>query len=253
MATVAELVEGAAPCDFAVFDADGTLWEGDVTESLFARLSREGWTLDRMPAAIFPVPPLPGERAFAYYERLTAFDVSLGYAWIASAFAGWRLGDLLAVARERQGVPKVRPAMRALVDALQARGVATWIVSASPEFLVRDLVLDPDRGLPFPPARIIGVDVLLHGPDGPFSFGRCREAGAVPDLGALANHVVSPLLRSPNPWYEGKACAIRRWIDPVRSPFLVAGDSRNDVPMMSLAKRRVWWGAGPPPEGAERL
>jgi phosphoserine phosphatase len=251
--TVDALVADARSGDFAVFDADGTLWEGDVTESLFARLAADGMTVDDVPAALHPLAPNPREDAFAYYQRATAFDVSLGYAWIASAFAGRRLGSLLAQRRALTDAPRVRPEMRALVAALEARGCATWIVSASPEFLVRDLALDPVHGVPVAPHRIIGVDVLLHGPGGPFSFGRCREAGDVPDLTALADHEISGLLRAPAPWYEGKVAAIRRWIDPEARPYLVAGDSQNDAAMLARGQRRLWWGAGRGPEGAVSL
>ncbi len=258
--TLDQLVTGVRPGDFAVFDADGTLWTGDVTESLFASLVQRDLRFDRLPDSLQPYPAHPGEDPFSYYLRITKADISLGYAWIASAFAGYRLGDLVErlealqeEARPPSGphgpiaAPHVRPEMVALRAALEERGCACWIVSASPEPLVRWLATHPRFGAGFNPARIIGVDVLLHKSDATLSWGSCREHGTVPDLAALHSYKMGTLLRSPNPWFEGKVAAIRRWIAQTANPWLVAGDSLNDVPMLSIAHHRVWWGSGAPP------
>jgi hypothetical protein len=42
----------------------------------------------------------------------------------------------------------------------------------------------------------------------------------------------TPFLWSPLPWQEGKVAAIMAYIDPVKRPLLVAGDSRSDWAML---------------------
>lgn len=43
---------------------------------------------------------------------------------------------------------------------------------------------------------------------------------------------LTPMLWTPATWYEGKHAAIEKYIDPVRRPMLVAGDSPSDHPML---------------------
>ncbi|HEY0316544.1 MAG TPA: hypothetical protein VGC28_09805, partial [Sphingomonas sp.] len=53
--------------------------------------------------------------------------------------------------------------------------------------------------------------------------------------------ILTPTLWTPETWYEGKVAGIQAYIDPVRRPWLAAGDSRSDWPMLFYAGGlRVW-------------
>ncbi len=240
------LLDAVVPGDVAVFDADGTVWEGDVTESLLEDLERDrAIDLDGAP---LPLPPLPGEGVFAYYLRVTSWDVPLGYQWAVQVFAGQTVEALTERVRALQtkrppgrsrSAPRVRSAIADWMEAFSRRGGTSWIVSASPESLVRALALDPVYGLPLRPEHVIGVDSLWVEADGErHSFGMQRDAGKVPHCPPGA--VLTAHLRTPLTWYEGKVAAIDRWVR--KTPVLVAGDSANDRPMLRRGRVGVWFG-----------
>lgn len=81
--------------NYAVFDADGTLWQNDLSEVLLAQLENEKIiTVNRYSDTMFPLPILAEERLVSYYLRLCDADISLGYFWLCQAFAGFSTGEL---------------------------------------------------------------------------------------------------------------------------------------------------------------
>ena len=253
-----QAVAAARPGDYAVFDADGTLWSSDIEEAGIAFFEQQGWlsaaTLD---PALRPLPIAPGESLYGYYRRLCDFDAKLCLPWSAQVFAGQPLGTLKqrfdALFAHRGGIPvryvrdgrtisetidppRIYAPQRALIAALAARGVAVYIVSASQEEVVRMIVSDPRYGLSIPPERVIGTTMLLHAPDGtPSTARRDIAQGLAAARGywsGRARLVAGTTLWSPLPWQEGKVAAITAYIDPLRPPMLVAGDSGSDWPML---------------------
>lgn len=92
--TVASVAAGTMD-PFATFDADGTIWSSDATESFIAYLESQGiLTPDHLEPALKLVPLLPGEGVYSYYQRLCAKDKAIGYPWCAQAFAGFTLAEL---------------------------------------------------------------------------------------------------------------------------------------------------------------
>ena len=194
--TIAEAVARAAARDtappFATFDADGTIWSSDATESFLAYLDAQGILKpDHIEAHLRIVPFLPGEGVYSYYLRLCEKDKAIGYPWCAQAFAGFTLADLrhhyttmmkkagskvrvwtapageTPVSREEFiAVPKLFAQQAQLVHALENNGIRVYIVTASPEEIVRFLACaptcDPLFTLDLPPERIIGINVLLR-------------------------------------------------------------------------------------------
>lgn len=260
-------VAAARPGDYAVFDADGTLWSSDIEEAGIAFFEQKGWlSPDRLDPALRPLPLVPGETLYGYYRRLCDFDAKLCLPWSAQVFAGQPLALLktrfdalfahvgpIPVRYIRDGrpvtetiaAPRIYAAQRALVRALTAKGVAVYIVSASQEEIVRMIASDPRHGLSIPPERVIGTTMLLHAPDGTPSTARrdiahgiAARPGYWQARGAL---VPAPTLWTPLPWQEGKVAAIHAYIDPVRRPMLVAGDSGSDWPMLFHSRGvRLW-------------
>lgn len=260
-------VAAAGPGDYAVFDADGTLWSSDIEEAGIAYFERQGWlSVDRLPPELRPIPLMPGESLYGYYRRLCDFDAKLCLPWSAQVFAGQPLGVLKqrfdALLAHRGGIPvryvrdgkpvtetieapRVYAAQRALIAALKARGVAVYIVSASQEEVVRMVASDPRYGLSIPPERVIGTSMLLRDAAGTLSTARrdiAQGTAATPGYwSARAALTPTTTLWTPLPWQEGKVAAITAWIDPVRRPMLVAGDSGSDWAMLFHSRGvRLW-------------
>jgi phosphoserine phosphatase len=262
-------IRTAPPGSYAVFDADNTIWNHDLEEALLPFLENRGTlsaaTLD---PALKPVPLHPGESLYGYYLRLCEIDDKVCYPWIAQVFAGRTLAALKAdvdalmthkrpipvrYAKDGRVVsgevmpPAIYPAQRALIARLRRAGVRVYVVTAAAEELVRMVVSDPRYGLDIAAEDVIGVTMLLRDPgDGSVSTARSHIAAGHfldPDYPAArhAGMVLTPFLWSPLTWQEGKVAAIMAYIDPVKRPLLVAGDSRSDWAMLFYsAGVRLW-------------
>ena len=243
------------PHPFAVFDADNTVWQHDLTEAFMAWMEVKGHiTITGLDATTLPCPPRPNETLMSYYDLLCEADQSLGYLFATQVFAGFTLGvlraeldEMMASAKEvmapmRNGprkaipVPQIFPAQLELIETLQARGIEVWIVSASLEELVRMVMSDPKYGINLPPERIIGVNLVLQKPDMSATVGAIeRRDGHCGTAYYLSESRMQWTLTStpfaPLTWYGGKVAAILEWIDESQRPILVAGDSPNDFYM----------------------
>ena len=106
------------------FDADGTLWRGDVGEDLLRWLDAERF----------------GDgSAFAEYERRCATDPRAGYAFAVEVLAGIEEAAVTQLCEERFGQAieeRLHGFVRPLFDALERAGAEVWIVSGSPVWAV---------------------------------------------------------------------------------------------------------------------
>ncbi|OLM10924.1 Phosphoserine phosphatase [Pseudonocardia sp. Ae717_Ps2] len=280
------VVDAAPPGSFAVFDADNTLWDNDLTEALLARLDQKRvLVFDRLDPVLRPIPLAPDESLYGYYLRVC---VTLGddacYYWIAAAFSGVPIATLrseaAAMMAEQKPIPvtytedgkltkgtvappRIMPAQRALLTSLRQRGIKVWAVTAANEEIARAVLTDPRNGLGFAPTDVFGVEFLVRDP----------KSGAVVNTHQLMDEgkyltgaypqevhdrsVITPLLVE-NPWYVGKQATIERHISAYRKPILVAGDARSDWSMLfhvntstATSGIRLWVDKGSP--GVEEL
>jgi hypothetical protein len=135
-----------------------------------------------------------------------------------------------------------------LIAALQKNDFRVWIVSASNIWSVRWMArhgLNPllrKLGAPgLPLKQVIGVSTLLQDAKGCLHkdvvVSRQREYREL-EPGALSQFTLTSLPEFPVPTYSGK---ISRILDHVgRMPFLSAGDSPGDLPMLSASQHRLW-------------
>jgi phosphoglycolate phosphatase-like HAD superfamily hydrolase len=269
-----QAIAKAPPGAYAVFDADNTLWRNDLEESLLAYMEMRGLLSPKtLPAALRPLPLAPGESLYGYYQRLCDVDDELCYPWIAQVFAGFSLDrlkglvdDLLAYdksipVRYRAGgktvsdfvrSPRPYPGQTELVHRLMDAGIKVYVVTAASEDLSRMVASDPKYGLGVKPENVVGVILWLRDPKtGQLTTTRreIRRTGGFPvsprDLARRGAMVTTSYLAEPASWYVGKMAAIQSTIDPVRRPFLVAGDSPSDWWMLFYADGgrggvRVW-------------
>ena len=247
------------PARYAVFDADHTIWNQDLEESLLPHLENQGIiTQDRMDPSLRLIPFKEDESLYSYYCRLCEIDDKIGYPWIAQVFAGRTLGELKKdvdqlfalgqapiltgrwdESKQRmvqiQVVPaRIYPCQREYIQALHRNGIEVYVVTAALEELVRMVVSDSKYGLDIDPENVIGATCLL----------KDRATGAVStarqqiatehfwDVTYTEDHhrslELTPYLWTPATWYIGKLSAIKEYIHPVRQPISVAGDSPND-------------------------
>lgn len=188
-----------APGD-VVFDADGTLWRGDVGEDWLRALAAER----RLPTAT--------GREYAQYEALLARSPPLAYAFGAQVLAGLEVEPTRAHAEaffHARYRGRVFPWVRPVLEALHARGHRVWVCSASPRVIV-----EPGAAaLGVVAARVIGVEVAL-------------EAGRF-----------TAALQAPVPCGPGKVHWLRT--RGVEAPLLAAGNGDLDLDMLASAQRAL--------------
>jgi phosphoserine phosphatase len=125
-----------------VFDADGTLWRGDVGEDLLRFLAFEG----HVPRS-----------AYGQYEALLEDDHARAYAFAVEVMAGLEEAQVRVLAEgffERRYRGRIFPAMRALLARLRSQGFEPWVCTASPVWAV----LPGAACLGIDASRVIGVE-----------------------------------------------------------------------------------------------
>ena len=241
--------------NYAVFDADGTLWSNDLSESLLSLLESEKIiSVGRYNEAMFPMPIMSGESLVSYYLRLCDADINLGYFWLCQAFAGFSPGELkehiddlfnkngsisyMAFQNDGSLVEKLidRPAVFSWQQELRAflfeKGIKVYVVTASQEELVRMVVADPKYGFDIPSSRVIGMRLALRSSNGKKLLGQY-------DKRLNKNYyesMITSSLSGMTTWYSGKVAAIKEYVDPVKKPVLVAGNSESDLAMLNYTK-----------------
>jgi phosphoserine phosphatase len=214
----------AAPSGVLALDADGTLWSGDVGVDTFeAALARRVLK----PAAL---PRLRAEarahglaeeddatrQAEVLYTGVSAGKVpeDHGFAMMAWAFAGFTAPELDAfvasVLAENGLDARLHGELKPVLAWARERGVATWIVSASPRAVIAGAVVR----LGIPAARVVAMTPVI-------------------DDGVVLPELVLPLSYGP-----GKVTALAEAAGPL--PILGAfGDSPFDLPLLASATVRI--------------
>ncbi|MBU4274284.1 HAD-IB family phosphatase [Patescibacteria group bacterium] len=217
---IVNLIKKTKAPAFAVFDFDNTCIINDIAEATLAYLAtnnlfRDGKLLkdkfENYPKAVFE----------NYYKLLDDEKIKEAYKFISKILSGFSVGEINSLVDEvikfegedikkvelfgrkiNKGI-KPREQIAELVNFLKNNGVAIWIVSASPEILVRQAMKHFNIK-----ANLIGVrNTIIDG-----------KITAEPE--------------NPLPMFEGKVECIKKFIDKEKRPLLGVGDSINDLPMM---------------------
>lgn len=183
------------------FDADGTLWRGDVGDDFLRLIASD----QRYPALV-------GRRGvYAEYERRVERDPAEGYAFAVEVMEGAPeqvVADDAVRFFESRFAGRIFKDARALVTLFSSRGYDVWVVSASPLWTVRAGAL----ALGIPADRVIGV---------------CCPV----EQGTLRLPVTTPV-----PCFEGKVHQLEaRGVRPV----LAVGNGELDLPMLAYAERAL--------------
>ena len=256
--------QGKAP--FAVFDADHTLWSGDVLETLLAFLEWRGHlTMDH--PRYWPIPRLADDSLLSYAERLLEESVELGYRWTAEAFwgipicvlkrhvdellhleqpfasKGWTSNDIT----ERWiSPPRIYRGQQRLVERLCEMGIDVYIITASLEEIVRMVLYDTIYAYNLPAERVIGLNANLIDETTGANYGTPRQAVMSGIYGSKQfpdfqeNYwVFGQELVGTKTWFEGKVVGMRECIHPSLAPLLAAGDSTSDFPLLASVDNAV--------------
>ncbi|MDP5008583.1 MAG: haloacid dehalogenase-like hydrolase [Glaciimonas sp.] len=253
--------------NFAVFDADQTTYQYDLTEALLPFLEAKGvLTRASIPAFLKLIPfkdnevggKLEKESLYSYYQRLCAIDDQVCYPWVAQIFSGLTLrqlkgyvDELLVLGKENKEIPvqyydgdkqmtaavkapKMYPGMQELYNELMRNGINVYVMSAASEELVRMVLADPKYGYNVKPQNVIGVSVLLKDrKTGDLTTARKLIAEKKYDPVKLMDYEYGHYLWAPLTWFEGKPAGIKTYIDQWKKPVLVAGDTpASDGPML---------------------
>ncbi|WP_406277937.1 haloacid dehalogenase-like hydrolase [Streptomyces sp. NBC_00191] len=259
--------------EYAVFDADNTIWRYDLEEALLPYLEMKGvLTPAKVDPSLKLQPFRENESLYSYYSRLCEIDDKVCYPWIAQVFSGLTLSELKKhvddlyaydkpipvryydgdkVVDSTVNPPRIYPAQRELINELTKRNITVYVMTAAHEELVRMVVSDPQYGLGIDPKNVIGVTTLLKDPKtGQLTTARKQiEQGHFLDGEYTKDkHMsmeVTPYLWTPGTWYVGKLAGIKEYIDHYERPVLVAGDAPSDWFMLfdtdiRAGGARVW-------------
>lgn len=253
--------------EYAVFDADNTIWYKDLEESLLASLENKNiLTRKTMDPGLVPVPFHSDDTLVSYGYKLNDIDHKIGYPWFARIFSGLTLDqlkkyvdELFALKGEKipcrywennklvDGLlesPRIFPAQKELINELQENGVEVFVITAALEELARMILSDPDYGVNIKPENVIGVSCLLKNKKtqklttarNQIACGHFWDAKFT-----KKDHYdmeVTSWVQSPDTFYSGKLAALKEYIHPIKQPVLVAGDSQSDHFLLSCCDNR---------------
>lgn len=243
--------------EYAVFDADNTIWYQDLEETLLPYLESRGIiSKDTIDPSLCPIPFHPDDSLISYGLKLYTIDHKIGYPWFAKIFSGFTLSqlktyvdDLFALNGKqipckywkheqltsyRPQSPRIYPAQRELINTLQKNGIEVYVITAALEELIRMIVSDPQYGLNVKPENVIGVSCLLKDlKNHKFTTARKQivQGHFWDETFTKADHYAMELTSctlSPDTFYVGKLAALKEYIHPIALPVLVAGDSSSD-------------------------
>lgn len=183
----------------ATFDADGTLWGGDVGEGFFQ------WMMEKHHYPAERAPEL--RRAWSRYKGGQLSGEKM-YELMVTSMAGMRETDVQRLAVryfDQRHSRHIYTPMQTLVSTLEATGFSPWVVSGSPRWVVeagaRHFGISRDH--------VIGLSVRVEN-------------------GRLTDEIIRPV-----PWKEGKAQRILQQLG--RRPVIAAGNSQGDTQMLKIA------------------
>lgn len=207
----------------AVFDADHTLWAGDLGDDAFLKALAEQRFRPEAGPMFGAILARAGEessgevhddatRIHALYKDGKVSERDIIAAELA-CYAGWTVDEVRALAKEILAAglaERFHVEAEPLVRALESRGYSLHVVSGSAHWLVQAAV----EGLGIHAAHVLGARVELRG------------------------ERLSDVLMEPLTFWEGKLNAIETWLEHKR-PKLVFGDSIGDLAMLESAQLPV--------------
>jgi phosphoserine phosphatase len=210
------------PPGVAAFDADGTLWEGDIGEEVLRELIARRHLVEP------PVDP------WGEYEALVKRDPAAGFAFSGRVMHGLSealLRELSAEIFARTVAAQVFPGMRWLLGELRRLGWEIYVVSASNRWSIEVAVAT--LGVPATRVRALDVEVV----DGKLTE---RVYEPIPTLGGKATLLLAAAGRAPDLAFGNSVLDVPLLLS---AGIPVAVGSVSDAPrnrFLTQALRRNW-------------
>jgi len=187
----------------AIFDCDGTLWEGDSGEGFMRWTMRRGIISADLATRM--------NRRYSDYKAGRVDEEAI-CGEMVTLYAGLQVSALEAAAQtfvHENVLPKIYPEMTGLISKLTDMGCDVWLVSSTNEWVIRAAA----RHLRLDPSRVIAA-------------------------AAYAEHGIATTRLNRVPTDEGKAAALRELVLPryaSRKVDVVFGNSIHDAAMLKMA------------------
>lgn len=209
---IIESIKEAGLPAFAVIDFDNTCVLKDITEATLAYLTENNLFKDKnLIAGKFEN---YGKAVYErYYKILNEGKIKEAYELSAKILSGFSAGEIALLVKKVLKFEKglePRKEIVELINFLKNNKVAVWIVSASPELLVRG--------------------VMEH-----FNI----KANLIGTRNPIVGSKFIAELEKPTPMFEGKVDCIKKFISPEKQPLLGVGDSVNDLFMLEYCNMKV--------------
>ncbi|MBI1866414.1 MAG: HAD-IB family phosphatase [Candidatus Staskawiczbacteria bacterium] len=217
---------------FAVFDFDNTCIANDITEATLAYMASNNLFRDKNLLEVNfedAGSEMYSKAVFDnYYHLLKENQVKEAYQFISKILSGFNVNEISLLVskvidfegkditkynlfgREVAKGIKPREHIIGLIDLLKNSGIEVWIITASIEVLVKEVIKRFDIK-----TKVIGVRNTMI--DGKFTAE----------------------LEKPLSMFEGKVECIKKFIDPEKKPLFGAGDSIYDLAMLEYCKIKV--------------
>lgn len=197
---------------FVLFDADNTIWEGDCAETTLYG------------AALLDIGNARNDFN-EYFGFIDKGETEKAYRFGANMLRGWsedQVRDVTKAALVNANVVHeekfnrctvavgVSPRRRVvnLMDRFLASGVEVWVVSASPELIVRTTL------------GFFGIEVT----------------GLIGVRSRFEGNIFTPQLIEPLPIFSGKVDCVKTYIHPTIKPLFGMGDNMNDRFMLEYCE-----------------
>lgn len=201
----------------AVFDLDNTLLIGDIGDAVFAQL-----LLDK-----FPMPftwqqyrdLIREKKKKEAYERVVTTMAGITVDKLIETTRRIMYSDLsfLKLAEAEVPVPVPHPVMAALLELLKYLEYKIFVISATNQYSVRFVAREFFN---LPAERVFGINPVVE-----------KKV----DPGGEDILLLGDTLQQPVTVAQGKADLYRKYIG-TKPPFIAAGDSESDIPMLNLVE-----------------
>ena len=182
---------------FAAFDADGTLWPGDVGRGFFQFLIQKKYLVKKFPNL---------QKSFNSVVKKKGRKHAL--EWLAQILSGLKLTEVQSWVKQFFIENPLQAFLinKCVIEFLHSKNIPVYIVSSSVQWVLEEAL----KAFHIPTERIIGVQTIVQ------------------------NGIITDKLILPAPVHENKIKALHKKTKGA-NPFLSAGNTPSDLSLLTAA------------------
>jgi tRNA (guanine37-N1)-methyltransferase len=197
------------------------------------------------------------------HQSLDESEIINGYIWLVQAMSGLTLKQIVDInvalsdtkEKENNLKPFFQPEIINLIGNLLINQFKVYIVSATNTWTVRNIVLKQlnpllnqkfKKDIKISPQNIFGINTLIKDKRDNKLYKdihliKSNNRYKNMDLEELNNYTITSQITFPVTTFEGKNTLIEKYIlKDNEIPFLIAGDSPNDISMITKSEYKLW-------------